>query len=278
MSERNTAWWASVPAVFEFELRRAMTIPRIAWWCVLALFPVAIVSLVLIVPAARRNIPKEFLQFIVFVLIPLLISMLGTFLWTASAVSSELEKESWIYLAVRPGGRIAVLLGKYLVAVAWVLPATLVGATLSSFVLWLSGSTVAEAGLVLRTWFALVRLCCLAVPAYAAIYLMLGTIFTKRAMVISVAYTLLFELVVSFIPALINKLTIQYRLRALGIEWAEIDISQAGTRSAAADLFGSEPAWFHVTVLVGYTAALVLAATWLVRKREYLTTVSADVS
>ena len=40
----------------------------------------------------------------------------------------------------------------------------------------------------------------------AGIYLMLGTIFTKRAMVISVAYTLVFELVVSFVPALINKL------------------------------------------------------------------------
>ena len=278
MNQRNASWWAGVPAVFEFELRRAMTVPRIAWWCVLALFPVVIISLVLIVPEARRDAPREVLQFILFVLLPLLISMLGTFLWTASAISAELEKESWIYLAVRPGGRIAVLLGKYAVAVVWVLPATLVGATLSSFVLWISGSTVSDAGLILQTWFALVRLCCLAVPAYAGIYLMLGTIFTKRAMVISVAYTLLFELVVSFVPALINKLTIQYRLRALGIEWANIDISKAGGDFGSTDLFGSEPAWFHITVLVAYVAALLVAATSLVRKREYLATSSADVS
>ncbi len=278
MNRRNTSWWASVPAVFEFELRRALTIPRIAWWCVLAFFPVAIISLGLMVPDATRNVPTGAWQAILFVLIPLLISMLGTFMWTASAVSAELEGQSWIYLAVRPGGRVAVLLGKYAVAIAWVLPATLLGATLSVLFAWLAGSSLAESGAALRTWFAIVRLCCLAVPAYAAIYLVLGTIFTKRAMVVAVAYTLVFELIVSFVPALINKLTIQYRLRALFVEWAEIDLSQAGDNFASMDLFSSDPAWIHVTVLVGYTLGLILVATWLVRKREYLVTASADVS
>ncbi len=272
---RNTSWWASVPAVFEFEFRRAMTIPRMAWWCVLALFPAGLMTLILISREARDNVPPEVLQIFLFVLIPMMVSMLGTFLWTASAVSSELEKQSWIYLAVRPGGRIAVLLGKYAVAVAWVLPAALVAATCSVVIIWISGCA---GGHALRTWFAIVRLSCLAVPAYAAIYLMLGSIFTKRAMVICVAYTLVFELVVSFVPALINKFTIQYRLRALFIDWADIDVTQANNQFASIDLFGDAPAWQHVMVLIAYAVALVAVATWLVRKREYLITVSADVS
>lgn len=272
---RNTSWWASVPAVFEYEIRRAMTIPRIAWWCVLALFPVVLMALLLSTREARDNVPKEMLQIFLFVLIPLMVSMLGTFLWTASAVSSELEKQSWIYLAVRPGGRIAVLLGKYAVAVAWVLPAALVAATLSISVIWFAGCADGEA---FKTWFAIVRLSCFAVPAYAAIYLMLGTIFTKRSMVICVAYTLVFELVVSLVPALINRFTIQYRLRALFVKWVDIDMAKAGTEFAAMELFGDAPAAQHVMILIAYAFVMVMAATWLVRKREYLITVSADVS
>ncbi len=80
------------------------------------------------------------------------------------------------------------------------------------------------------------------------------------------------------VPALINKLTIQYRLRALFVEWVGIDLSQAGDNFASMDLFSSDPAWIHVTVLVGYTLGLILVATWLVRKREYLVTASVDVS
>lgn len=282
MNSRNTSWWAGIPVVFEFELSRAKTLASTAWRFGLALFPVAILTLVVItVNSSSRpqwsEVPEEFLQAVMFALVPMLISMLGTFLWTASAVSSELEGQSWIYLAVRPGGRIAVLVGKYAAAIAWVLPGAIASATLSVALVWVTGSSLVESGLVLRTWLALLGICCLAVPAYAAIYLLLGSIFTKRSMVICVAYTLVFELVISFVPALINKLTIQYRLRALFIEWAQIDVTQ-GASFATSDLFGSEPAWLHVVVLVLYTLALVTAAVWLVRRREYLVTASADVS
>ncbi len=37
----------------------------------------------------------------------------------APLVHAELEGRTWIYLAVRPRGRVSVLLGKYLTAVAW---------------------------------------------------------------------------------------------------------------------------------------------------------------
>ena len=37
MNDRNRAWWAGIPVVFEFELGRAKTFARIAWRCGLAL-------------------------------------------------------------------------------------------------------------------------------------------------------------------------------------------------------------------------------------------------
>ena len=70
------------------------------WWAVLALFPVLIVTLIRINPVdAPRN---QGWTIILFMLVPMLVSMLGTFLWTTPAVATELERKSWVYLAVRP--------------------------------------------------------------------------------------------------------------------------------------------------------------------------------
>ena len=274
MSQRHDFQLGHVLTVFEFELRRALTAPRIAWWCVLAFFPVAMTSLILLVPNARQNIPVEVWSSFLFALIPMLISMLGTFLWTAPAVSAELERQSWVYLAVRPFGRTSVLLGKYMAAIAWVLPATIIGVSLSVLIIRLAGGALQTPGATFRVWFAILRLSCLSVPAYAAIYLMLGTLFTQRAMVVSVAYTLIFELVVGFVPALINKLTIQYRLRALFLAWADIDVS-AAELVGPMDLFSQAPAWQHVTILLTYIVIMVAAALALVRRREYVLASSA---
>ena len=116
----------SIWAVFKFEWRRAVTVQRIAWWGILVAFPIFISTLIRQVPG---TVPREPCSIFLFALLPMLVTMLGTFLWTAPAISAELEQQSWIYLAVRPGGRTAVLLGKYLAAVSWVLPAALFSMT-----------------------------------------------------------------------------------------------------------------------------------------------------
>ncbi|MEM9658460.1 MAG: hypothetical protein AAF961_08875 [Planctomycetota bacterium] len=248
-------------AVFAFEWRRALTAPRLAWWCVLALFPVLIVSLVRLA-AAQAEIPREPWALFLFVLTPMLTSMLGALLWTAPAVSAELERESWIYIAVRPGGRTALLLGKYLAAVAWVLPAALVGLTLSL--------AIAQTGDNWRLWSAIARITCLSVPAYAAIYLVIGALFSKRAMVYAVAYSLVFELIVSKVPAVINKLTVQYRLVNLWFDWADIKFPE-GTEPPfiITNLISDLPAAQHVTVLACYAVIGLALAVIAVRHREY---------
>jgi ABC-type transport system involved in multi-copper enzyme maturation permease subunit len=279
MSGRQNSLVANVLAVLEFELRRAMTVPRLAWWCVLAFFPVLIVTLVTMVPITERrgdeftvtkiDIPIEIWSSFLFALIPMLISMLGTFLWTTPAVSAEIERQSWVYLAVRPHGRAAVLLGKYLASILWVLPAALAGTTFAVLVIYRSSDGMAAPGVAREVWWTIARLSCLSVPSYSAIYLALGTIFTKRAMVMAVAYTLIFELVVSWVPALINKLTIQYRLRALFFNWADIDVTQAG-RLPPIDIFSAAPPWVHVSILFGWMIALVTFSVALVRSRDYV--------
>ena len=138
----------NIGAVFLFEWKTALTVPRMACWAVLALFPVFIVTLIRISPAPDPS--RETWAVILFALVPMLISMLGTFLWTTSVVSSELERKSWVYLAVRPNGSTAVLLGKYLAAVTWVISAALLGLTVSVL--------IAQIDDMWRMWTTLARL------------------------------------------------------------------------------------------------------------------------
>ncbi len=143
----------NVGAVFAFEWRRAMSPGRIAWWLVLAAFPVFLVVMIRVVTQFQLPNGAEAIEnarigwaWALFFLIPMLVTMLGTLLWTAPAVSAELERKSWVYIAIRPEGRTAMLLGKYLAAVTWILPAALVGLLLSVF---LCGTTDAARTLLI---------------------------------------------------------------------------------------------------------------------------------
>lgn len=267
----------NVGAVFQFEWKRTLTIPRMAWWMLLASFPVFIMGLVrfnvpiqdeVVTSGPRRpdELWRGLCAWMIFALVPMLVSMLGTLLWTTPAVSTELERRSWVYLAVRPNGSTAVILGKYLAAVTWVIPPALVGLSIAV--------PLAETGDDFRIWRGMAGLVLLSCPAYAAIYLLLGVLMPRRAMVLAVAYTLLFELVISFIPAVINKITVQYRLRALAVDWCKLEI--VGGRQSTETLFGNESAWVHVTALICLTMALLVAAVVLLRLKEFSTSAESD--
>jgi hypothetical protein len=79
-----------------------------------------------------------------------------------------------------------------------------------------------------------------------------------------------------FIPALVNKLTVQYRLRSLFFNWAGIDISGDDVPNPTV-LIGDEPARHHVAFLVGYTLALLVLALILIRTCEFSSADEADV-
>ena len=248
----------NVGAVFLFEWRRSLTAPRIAWWLILTCFPAFIVGLIRLVPG--ESPPREAWVIFFFALFPMLVSMLGTFLWATPAISAELERRSWVYLAVRPNGGTAVLLGKYLAAVSWVLAAALIGLALAL--------AISPTDDWLRIAGAIVRLVFLSCPAYAAVYLLLGTLYPKRSMAIAVVYTMVFELIISFVPAMINQFTVQYRLRALLMDWADMPIGDSPGFVAMA-LTGDAPAWHHVLVLTIYSLCLLVVAVCVLRASEF---------
>ncbi|MHB8864977.1 MAG: hypothetical protein ACYC6N_21430 [Pirellulaceae bacterium] len=204
---------------------------------------------------------SQFWGVVFFGLIPEVITLFGLLLWVPPLVHAELEGRTWIYLAVRPRGRVSVLLGKYLTAITWTALAGWVSTTICVLVVRPDNP--------IRLWCTMVALVAIASVSYGAIYSLIGVWLHRRAMVIAVAYTLIFEFLVSLIPAVINKLTVQYRLRGLlftWMDWRGLMLPEAG------DLFvGTEPAWLHILILAGGVLVILALAVQLIQHKEYAT-------
>lgn len=241
--------------VIRFEGRRTRTRGRVAIWLALAFFPSLLI--ILMQSQAPQTLPSDQLAIMTFYLVVQVSCMLGLLLWATPAVGSELEAQTWIYLAMRPHGKVAILLGKYIVAAAWTASACSISAV---------GVAVAsQHPEPLRLAAALLALVSISSVCYAALYVLIGVAFSARATVVAVVYTLLFEGVLSTIPATINKFTVCYRLRALLAEWVNLQ----DVRTAAQELFGYEPLWQHLASLAAYTTLVLALALLLVHSKEF---------
>jgi ABC-type transport system involved in multi-copper enzyme maturation permease subunit len=294
----------SIMAVFRFELKRIMTPGRAFWWIVVAGFPVFIMLLmtnyIQLPPRAgitQQNVSTMFTIALYFVA-PAISCMLGALLIAAPAVASELEQHSWVYLAVRPNGLFHLILGKYLVAVFWAASATVVGVNLAVSVAAADRPTEVTAADEQRhgitatdeitqkvvpgiidtneVRLAMVGLSILSACAYSALYMMLGTVFNRRAMVLCVAYTAAVELFLGFFPAVINRFTIQYRLRTLLFEWTTQ--SEQFRESGVLDFVASDETTFtQIMWLMSWVAVFLAIALVSVQVREFTSASETDV-
>ncbi|MCA9137920.1 MAG: hypothetical protein KDB00_14210 [Planctomycetales bacterium] len=251
--------------VMVFELRRSLTIGRIAIWMMLIAFPLGIVTTISM--AAKLKLGERYTAehltepfgMAMYFLIPEVSCLLGLLLWATPAISTEIEGQTWVYLMMRQSGRGVVLIGKYLTGVVWTLSASLIAVALCCIVV---GPDIGS-----ELWWVLTKLVTLSCFVHAALYLSIGTIFYRRTMVAAVLYTVFVEYVVSFIPALVNKFTINYRLRGLLADWMKWD----NARSQAEHIFGSESASMHLMMLALMVAILLGIAVYRVQRTEYPT-------
>ncbi len=244
--------------VVRFELQRTFTAGRIAMWLTLCLFPALLVATIQI--QGRGNVPDAAMIVVSFALVPQISCMLGLLLWATPAIGSEIEAQSWVYLALRPHGRLAVALGKYLVAVIWTASYGLPSAVAVSLLSGLANP--------LHLTGALIVLVLLSCSCYAALYLLIGALISKRATVIAVIYSLILEGLIAWVPATVNQFTVSYRLWSLLVRWT--DFAQLVNANQGAGLtFNSEPSWFNVLALIAYAGLVLALALYVVGRREY---------
>ncbi len=253
-------------AVFRFELSRALTTVRMLFWVAMVCFPPLLVTLTQLQTDNQPDLPDTVVT--IFLLVPEVVCLMGLLLWATPAIHAELEGKTWSYLAVRPGGKGSVLLGKYLAAVAWTMPAALL-----SLVICLGLAPAIENKLnVGSVMTALVLLSCF---TYGALYTLFSTLFLRRAMMVAVGYTFISEVLVGMVPAIVNQFTVQYHLRCLMGLWIRFDRLPISfrpvfglTRSGTPE---SGPWWQHVLLLLGATAVLLTLAVTVLRRRELVT-------
>jgi ABC-type transport system involved in multi-copper enzyme maturation permease subunit len=236
-----------------------MVIPRVLVGLALAMFPVMMVALIQyqgghLAIGARGMVA-------LYVLIPGLTCLMALLLWAAPAIHSEVEGRTWPYFAVRPWGKLSILLGKYLTAVAW-----------TAAVAWISLSVclliIRPHEKPLTTWCVLAALVGLSSLTYGSLFVLLGVVFLRRAMIVAVAYTFLMEFMTTFVPAVIHQLTVQYHLRSLLVKWMHWVKMPQSIQIQQQWLFSDAPAWQHVLILFGFTSAMLIAASLVLRQRE----------
>jgi hypothetical protein len=231
--------------VMRFELRRSLTPSRAAIWFVLVAFPIALIS-VLRVTTPVRNVEPWGLM--LYFLVPEVVCLLGLLLWATPVISTEIEGQTWIYLALRRSGRSFVLLGKYLTAVLWSVSAALVSISICAIVMGPAGGW--------KVWWVMCVLSVLSCFAHASLYVLIGTVFFRRTMVAAVFYTMAVEYGLALVPAVANKLTINYRLRGLLADWTQ----WRGARSIAEDVLGKESTSTHLVALAIISGILLAIA------------------
>ncbi|HVJ84518.1 MAG TPA: ABC transporter permease [Caulifigura sp.] len=123
-------------------------------------------------------------------------------------------------------------------------------------------------GDVLDVGGRLIVLAILSGLAYSSLFCGIGCIVPKRAMLIAFSYTLIFEAVVAFVPAIINRLTIQYHLRCLLNRWVDLRVPLEGQEL----FFSNWPARWHLAVLGGMVVVWQIVSLLVIHFRQYVMT------
>ena len=200
---------AAIRAVTGFQLSRLLTRPRLAMGLAGAIFSAAVMFAVTRTASIDRNMTVV----MIYALIPEALCVLGLLVTMCPVVADELERGTWIHIAVRPGGRQNLLLGTFAAAVLWTAAVSFSALMLTLLV----AQPTQPIGLIVM-FSVLIGLSCV---GRAALFALPAVILPKRALIASVGVALIVEYFAGLLPAVVNQITVSLRLRSLLVEWME---------------------------------------------------------
>ncbi|MBX3442479.1 MAG: hypothetical protein KF774_08725 [Planctomyces sp.] len=267
----RSAW-----TVFRFEFGRSGTLKRSLIWLAVAAFPTLIFGMM---RWTAGSLPGPAWTWLLFIMVVEMVVLLNALLWVAPLVQAELEGKTWLYVVTRPFGRYALVLGKGMNGLAWTLGAgwcALLGALLVSSLRATESVNTPHFGpgiamttgvtAPLQIGGVMLALTALSSLAYCSLFSAIGCMFPKRAMLIAFSYTLVGELLVGMMPAIVNRLTVQYHLRCLLTDWVGFEISPEGRTF----LFSEWSPTTHVLWIVCMAAIWQAVALVTVHFRQYV--------
>jgi ABC-type transport system involved in multi-copper enzyme maturation permease subunit len=243
-------------AVALFQMGRLSSRQRLLMAALGAVFPAAVMLAVR--RATGGSLDRDLAVTMIYALVPEAVCMLGLLVTMCPAVADELERGTWIHVAVRPRGRQALLVGTYLAAVVW----TSIVGSLAAALAVLAAGVPEPAGLI--GMFA--ALVVLSAVGRAALFALPAVILPKRALVASVAVALLVEYLAAFIPAVVNQATVSLRLRSLLVAWMGWRQRLPVEMQLLIDL---QPAWVQIACIAVLAAVLLVAAVKILEYRQF---------
>lgn len=247
-----------VLATTRFEFVRSFTRQRIGILGVLVAFPPAMLLVVSLIEGSQYSILMTNVMV-------LFVGLLSLLLWASPNVHGELEARSWAYVTSRRQGRFCILFGKYLNAVLWGIIVGWTSITLCSIVIYFFDRQPN----LHKTWLLFSIMVFVASPIYAAIFSLIGVIFSRRSMVFGAGYIIVGEMGFAWIPANINKVTGGFHLFSLstylfGWNWFPIPKQEFVTIYGSTSLVGS------ISFLIAIPIVCLVLAAFIVRWREYI--------
>ncbi len=199
------------------------------------------------------NTPAGIYLFLVY---PQSMCMLLALLYGTAILNTEIEGKTLTYLFTRPVRRFMIILGKYLAIVVSLTIPSWASLAISWFIVGMPGDGRFILGLGLATTAA--------VLAYTAVFGAIGIVFQRRPMIIGLIYAVVFEVLLSFVPAVVNTVTVTYYLRSLVVRMISDEVPQELARVVGgADLATSG------LVLAGITAVALVFSCVVSERREY---------
>lgn len=247
---------ASIVAVARFQLARLVTPARLVLAVLGATFPLAVMGAA--VKAIGDQLPREAGVLMLFALVPEVVCMLGLLVTMSPAVTDELERGTWAHVAVRPGGRRALLLGTWLAAVIWT-----VSVALAALVLVLRAGVIRGGENIGSTFAALVVL---SAVGRAALFALPAVIVPKKALVATVGVAVLVEVLAGLIPAVVNQFTVSLRLRTLLVAWMGWQREMPAELHMIIDPYRP---WWQVASVVGLTVLFLAVACAILEWRQF---------
>ena len=95
-------------------------------------------------------------------------------------------------------------------------------------------------------------------------------------MVLGIIYAIVFEMALALVPAAVNLLTVQYRLRCLLVRWMNMDVAMVEDYPVFSEYFGDESSLWHVGALLAMTIFYLAVTAALLHYREFTSASETD--
>jgi ABC-2 type transport system permease protein len=206
--------------------------------------------------------PREMELGLILLLLPHALAPLAALLYATGMIQDEVEEQTLTYLLVRPIPRKALYLTKLLAT--WLLTALLAGVfTLVAFLAVYGREPGTWPDVLVHRALPVTAALALALAVYCTLFGFLS-LYTRWALVVGIAYILLFEGILANIPFAVRKLTVMYYFRVLVSHW--LDLSTAPWQLK----LGTAPtALSAALMLLGVAAVAALLAALLFSNREF---------